>query len=159
MLLTVVDLVVWCKPLGVTVDPADEFALEIVLAASDKVRSAASQPTWDIATAPTRARQIASHLAARSFTNFESIATDGALGPLGGDRRVEELARALHLTAAEEAELEALGPIGGPGGRGDLWIQPIDGGSALEADTLYFATDPPSDWMLPLLSASDLAAP
>ncbi len=156
-LLTMRDLDAWVTTQEV--DPGDEWGKICIAAASDKVRSTANQPTWTIATAPVRARQIAAHLASRSFVNPESISTDGALGPLGGDRRVEELSRALHLTAAEILELEGMSPAGGVGGGSSLWIQPIDGGGVLGEDTLYFGTDPASDWMLPYLSADDVAAP
>lgn len=159
MLLTVSELTIWCRPLGVDVDPADPFVPELIAAASDKVRTAAGVgDLWpDVASAPSRARQIASHLAARSYANPESITTDGSLGPLGGDRRAEDLSRALHLTASEEAELISLGKAVLGTGNGGLWIQPVGIDNTVQSlDAYLYAGD--SDWGIPYLSDDEYLA-
>lgn len=155
MLLTVSDLAVWAQR---DVAPDDAWALAVVEAASDVVRAAAQQPTWLKATAPARARQIASHLAARTFKNPDSVQREGNLGPLGGDAVVEELARAMHLTEAEKLELAGLAPAGAAGGGGGFWVQPTTGSEAAEPGDVYLADDSGSDWMIPYLHPDDLPA-
>lgn len=122
-LVTVLELQAWPGAEGA--DFGDAFTTQILEAASEKVRLAARQPTWTRETAPIRARQIAWHLAGRSYANPGSLSREN-IGPLG-ESRVEDLARALHLTAAEEVELEALAPAGAipMPGQGTLWVQPL----------------------------------
>jgi hypothetical protein len=155
MLLSVAELNVWLTGRAVVLD-GDAFAEEILFAASEKVRSTAGQPTWTAATAPPRARQICAHLAARSYLNPDSISAEGGIGPLGGDRTVEELAKALHLTQAETDELQALAPRSAVGG--SLWIQPVNGGVPVDDGDVYLADDSGSDWMIPYLAEHDLPA-
>jgi hypothetical protein len=152
-LLTIPELGVWAQQ---DVGYDDEWAAAVLDAASDVVRTAASQPTWTRDTAPVRARQIASHLAARSYKNPDSIVGEGALGPVGGDRFVEELAKALHLTAAEIEELGKLAPSTAAGS-GGLWIQPINA-TPVEDGDVYLADDSGSDWMIPYLAPDDIPA-
>jgi len=148
-LLTVSEMSVWTRQ---EIDPADAWALTVVAAASDVVRAAARQPTWTRATAPVRARQIASHLAARTFTNPGSVSSEG-LGPIS-ERRVEELSRALHLTEAEQSELERLAPTGA---RGALWIQPV-GSNALVSQPVFLAASAASDWLIEYAHPDDAYA-
>jgi hypothetical protein len=107
----------------------DALAVRMIEAASDAVRLAAGQPAWTRASAPPRARQIAWHLAARSYANPGSVVREG-IGPLN-EARSEDLATALHLTTAERAELASMSPLANPGdlpgGRqgGVLWVQPL----------------------------------
>lgn len=133
MLLTVDELGTWA---GVEVDPSDPWAIAVMTAASNKVRSIAEQPTWTRTTAPARAREIACHLAARSFLNRTAVSREG-VGPIS-ESRVEELSRTMHLTEAEEKELVRLAPdpaaAGGTGGA--LWIQPLHVSTPLADDTI-----------------------
>jgi hypothetical protein len=152
-LLTISELAVWAQE---TIEPDDEWAAAVLEAASDVVRDAANQPTWLRTTAPPRARQIASHLAARSYKNPDSIVGEGNLGPVGGDRFVEELAKALHLTAAEREELGRLGPAGATAGKG-LWVQPFNA-TPYTAGDIYLPDDSGSDWQIPYLADGDLPA-
>lgn len=135
--------------------PDDGFAGFIIAAASEAVRAAAQQPTWTAETAPLRARQICGHLAARSYLNPDSVQYQGAIGPIGGDRIVEDLARALHLTDVERAELAAMSPSAGQGG--GLWIQPV-GSTAQQRGDIYLPDDTGSDWWIPYLADDDFEA-
>lgn len=156
MLLTIPDLRAWARNSEIADD--DPWALIVIEAASDLVRETAQQPTWTRESAPPRARQIASHLAARSYSNPDSIEFEGATGPIGGDRRAEEFAKSLHLTEAERLELEGMWPAGSTGGGGGLWVQPVGGGiAAVDGDT-YLADDSGSDWMIPYLAEDDIPA-
>lgn len=154
-LVTISELSAWARQ---EVGYDDAWAITVLEAASELVRSAAGQPTWERATAPARAKQICAHVAARTYLNPDSVSSEGNLGPLGGDRIVEELAKALHLTAAERDELGAMAPAGGgAGGRGGLWVQPINS-TPLEGGDVYLADDSGSDWMIPYLAEDDIQA-
>lgn len=153
LLVSVGELRVWARDPDIAED--DAFANEILYAASEAVRAAARQPTWDINSAPPRARQICAHLAARSYLNPDSVNREGSLGPIGGDSRVEEMAIALHLTEREMLELEGMRPTGSSG-KG-LWVQPISmPGSELR--DVYLRDDSGSDWAIPYLHPNDLPA-
>lgn len=155
-LLSINELSIWVQE---DLDAGDLFARRMIEAASDRVRAAAGQPDWTVATAPVRARQIASHLAARSYKNPDSAQYQGALGPIGGDRIVQELAASLHLTEAETLELERLGGAAGGTGTGNgLWYQPLDGGATLSSGDVFLTDDSGTDWMIPYLAEDDVQA-
>ncbi len=107
----------------------DALAVRILEAASDAVRLAAGQPAWTRASAPPRARQIAWHLASRSYANPGSVIREG-IGPLN-EARSEDLAQAMHLTKAERDELASMSPAAETGALpgqqqgGVLWVQPL----------------------------------
>lgn len=161
LLLTVRDLAVWILP--EEIPEGDQFAKLVVEVASEKVCSTARHPEWTASganAAPLRARHIAAALAARSYKNRDSVIAEGGVGPLGGDRTVEDLARFMHLTDVETAELEGM-RSSGSGSTGSLWIQPFDvyGSNALESGDIYVADDSGSDWEIPLLAGSDVPPP
>lgn len=118
------DFATWT---GLELDAAaeDQLANLMIQAASEKVRSTASQPLWTVQNAPLRARQIATHLAVRSYQNPEAVEREGNLGPLGGDQRVREFAMTLHLTQAETIELLGLAPESVQSAGSALWVQPL----------------------------------
>lgn len=150
-LLTIPELAAWARePVGYD----DPWAQLVIESASELVCTTARQPTWTRETAPARAKQIAGHLAARSFKNPDSIEFEGAVGPLGGDRRSEAVAVALHLTDAERAELERLSPGVAGGG---LWVQPMTSGTATAGD-VYLRDSSGSDWMIAYLAEGDMQA-
>lgn len=153
-LLGIPDLGTWTRQ---EIGYDDAWAAAVLEAASDLVRSAAQHPEWTAQTVPARARQICAHVAARTYLNPDSVSGEGGIGPIGGDRIVEELAKALHLTAAERDELEGMSPSGANGGGGGLWVQPINATPVEEGD-VYLADDSGSDWMIPYLAADDLPA-
>lgn len=136
-LLTLDDLAVWTRT---EIADDDDWAPTVVEAASEVVRMAAGQPGWTMLSAPPRARQIAAHLAARSYLNPESVVREG-IGPLS-EARAETLAQALHLTKTEQAELASMSPLALPGGLpgqsagrgGVLWVQPLHTSTPLEGD-------------------------
>lgn len=81
--------------------------------------------------APRRAVMIAEQLAKRAYENPNAVVAEGSLGPIGGDRIIEEYARTLEPTPAELAYLEEIRattgivpPVGAGGG--GLWVQPIE---------------------------------
>lgn len=154
-LLNLSDLAVWARE---AIPPEDPWALAVIDAASWLVRNTAGFPLWTATDAPPRARQIASHVAARSYKNPDSVVTEGALGPLGGDRTVEELARALHLTDGERAELEAMRPEATGPSSGDLWIQPTGLDDSVASLDAYLSDTGGSDWLIPYLHEDDIQA-
>lgn len=124
MIINTGDFATWAR-VDLTTITEDELATLMMQAASDKVRTVAGHPEWTLTDVPIRARQIATHLAVRSYLNPESVERDGNLGPLGGDTRVRELSIALHLTEAEEAELRDLNVAAVAASQSALWIQPL----------------------------------
>ena len=93
-----------------------EFADYVIQGASVMVSDAAGRPDWlgiaadgsdiDPVAAPRRAVMIAEQLAKRSYQNPDSIITEGNIGPIGGDRKVEDFARAFEFTPVEQAYLD-----------------------------------------------------
>lgn len=135
----------------------DPFALWIIDAASEAVRSTAGQPTWDSLTAPTRARNITAHLAARSYLNFDSVTREN-IGPIGSST-AEELAKALHLTNAEREELIGLAGGTQPAGGGGMWVQPLSDPvqTTTLGDTVYLSDS--SGSLLAYYDPNDVGAP
>lgn len=151
-LLTRADLAIWIQG-----DIEDEaFADVVISAASELVCVTAQQPTWTIANAPIRARQIAAALAARSYKNPDSALVEGSVGALSGDRLVEDLARFLHLTNAEIDELVAMQPTP-TGAGGGLWVQPVGGATPVDSSDIYLFDNSGSDWGIPMFPAGSLS--
>ena len=130
-LLTVAQLAVWAQR---DIDDDDEFAIVVINAASLVVAEKAWHTDWlEIIApalarvpAPARAVLIAIQLAKRTFMNPHAIVGEGAIGPIGGDRIVEDFARTLELTLVEITELEDLRPGASQFSSGNgLWTQPI----------------------------------
>lgn len=145
-LLTIAELAVWAR----TEIPADDpFALVVIDAASLKVREAAKQPDWTAATVPATARLIAIQLAKRTYLNPDAVIAEGGIGPIGGDRYIEDFARTLELTDLERADLEALAPNAATGGNG-LWVQPMTRGDIETTETAYYFDNSGSDWAIPM---------
>lgn len=106
--------------------PDDEFAQWCMEGASIVVADRAGRWDWlgvtdetgaapaPLAAPPARAVMIAEQLAKRSYLNPDSIVAEGAIGPIGGDRYVEELSRFMELTEEEASYLD--GVAGGSGG-------------------------------------------
>jgi hypothetical protein len=66
----------------------------------------------EVVPAPRRAVMIAEQLAKRAYQNPDAIVAEGGIGPIGGDRTVEDFARTFELTPAEMEYLDGLA-IGG----------------------------------------------
>jgi hypothetical protein len=66
-----------------------------------------------VVAAPRRAVMIAEQLAKRAYLNPDAIVAEGSIGPIGGDRTVEDFARTFELTEAEDAYLETLAVAAG----------------------------------------------
>jgi len=87
-----------------------------IQAASVLVAEAAGRPDWiGVAAdgtemvpvaAPRRAVMIAEQLAKRSYLNPEAIVAEGSIGPIGGDRTIEDFARTFEFTPVEQAYLD-----------------------------------------------------
>lgn len=155
-LLSLTEFALWMQP--AEVDDEDK-ALLMMEAASELVRDTARQPTWTATgstAAPLRARHIAAHVAVRSYKNLDSIQAEGAVGPLGGDRIVEELAKALHLTDAERETLEGMQPKSTSAG--SLWILPTATGTGGDEAEVYLADQSGSDWHIPYAASGDAYA-
>jgi len=100
-----------------------------IQAASILVAEAAGHPDWlgvaadgtvmDPVAAPRRAVMIAEQLAKRSYLNPNAVVQEGSIGPIGGDRTIEEFARTFEFTEFEAAYLAELkaesGLVGGTG--------------------------------------------
>jgi hypothetical protein len=61
-----------------------------------------------VVAAPRRAVMIAEQLAKRAYLNPDAIVAEGSIGPIGGDRMIEEFARTFELTETEKATLAAI---------------------------------------------------
>jgi len=71
--------------------------------------------------APRRAVMIAEQLAKRAYQNPDAIVAEGGIGPIGGDRTVEDFARTFELTDEEKEYLDTMA-LGRPGGaENQLW--------------------------------------
>lgn len=92
--------------------------------------------------APRRAAMIAEQLAKRAYENPNAVVAEGSLGPIGGDRMVEEYAKTLEPTEWERAYLEEIRAISGltptaPGG--SLWVLQMEVRPSLRSgDTVYY---------------------
>jgi hypothetical protein len=86
-----------------------------IQSASVLVADAAGRPDWlGIAAdgaemtpnlAPRRAVMIAEQLAKRSYLNPNAVVQEGSIGPIGGDRTIEDFARTFEFTEVEAAYL------------------------------------------------------
>lgn len=109
------------ETLGLLVDEVDALANAAygdycIQAASVLVADAAGHPDWiGVASdgtsmtpvvAPRRAVMIAEQLAKRAYKNPDAIVSEGSVGPIGGDRTVEDFARTFEFTPTEAAYLE-----------------------------------------------------
>lgn len=145
-LLAVSELAVWARQ---EIADDDAFALAVIDAASLKTRTAAKQPTWDVATIPAEARLVCIQLAKRTFLNPDAVVSEGGIGPIGGDRYVEDFARTLEFTDAELATLADASGSAAAAGNG-LWVQPTSNGEMLSLDRdVYLFDDSGSDWGIP----------
>ena len=150
-LLTLGELRTWTRE---SIPDGDEFALAVIDAASLVVSSAARHPEWDVATAPSIARLIAAQLAKRTYLNPNAVAAEGSIGPIGGDRFVEDFARTLELTPVELASLEGLWPAGASKG-GGLWTMTTEREPMTPASgTIFVPDDSGSDWHIPFIDES-----
>lgn len=154
-LVTIPELAAWLAVSGVTLTEADHPKAQVVLdAASLVVRDTASQPTWTDLTAPDRAKLITVQLAKRTYLNPDAVTSEN-VGPMG-ERRVEDFARTLELTAAETAELVKLAPADVLASQaGGLWIQPMANRPNAPDSTVYVTDSGGSDWMIPYLHPDD----
>ena len=152
-LITVAELALWARE---TIDPADPYANLVVNAASLVVRDTAEHPEWTAAgetAAPDRAKLITAIIAKRAWINSEGIVAEGGMGPLGGDRYIEEVARGMlfEMTEAERETLE--GFITVAAGSTGLWTMTISNGPLEMQGPTYAFDSSGSDWMLPFLGA------
>lgn len=100
-----------------------------------------------VVAAPRRAVMIAEQLAKRAYLNPDAIVQEGGVGPIGGDRTVEEFARTFEFTDAELEYLQsvALGKTKG----GGLWTQPTENlpvGTPADSTIYLPDLDPRAQW-------------
>lgn len=146
-LLSITELATWTRQVIADDDP---FALAVISAASLRVREVASQPDWTLLTAPPSARLIAIQLAKRTYLNPDAVVAEGGLGPIGGDRFIEDFARTLELTEYERTTLEGLAPAGEVGKGSRLWVQETTRGDLETATDVYYFDNSGSDWAIPM---------
>lgn len=128
------------------IEPDDDFATWVINGASLVVASAADHDDWvndpgtGLIPAPARAVLIAENLAKRTYLNPDSIIAEGSIGPIGGDRYVEDFARAFELTAYER---EILGGLAGGTSNsvGGLWTQATENRPGYGLDTTIYLPD------------------
>lgn len=154
-LLTVAQLAIWART---SIEDDDEFALAVVDAASLVVADRAKHMDWiEIiapatarVAAPSRAVLIAIQLAKRTFLNPDAVIAEGGIGPIGGDRFVEDFARTLELTSVEGEELDGMRPAVA-GGNGALWVMTIETGrTPANSGTIYVPDGSSADWPFPI---------
>jgi hypothetical protein len=124
-MLTLATLVILARePIEEAEDVA--FATWVIESASLTVADEAGHLDWIDSVAPVaanpRAILIAQGLAKRTYRNHEAIVAEGGVGPIGGDRFVEDYARTLELTEVEREVLQAMRPDGGSNGN-SLFVQ------------------------------------
>jgi len=125
-LLTLRELEVWSRT-PITTENG-EFANMVIEAVSQRVLFECGNPVgWDELTTPPVVRTVVIAVASRTFRNPDSIVSEGGIGPIGGDRYAETLARALYFTMSELDILHnapgAL-PLDRSGGR--LWVLGVE---------------------------------
>lgn len=157
-LFTVAELDVWVR--GETISEADPFARAIVAAASLKLLEECGQPGWTASTIPPLPKLIALQLAKRSYENDRGVVGEGGIGPIGGDRFLDDYARSLQFLPEELAQLADYGGSGsvGTSDGGTLWVQPTAGGTGPVRDAYRFAQSSNgdvSDWAIPLIGTED----
>lgn len=120
--------------------------------------------------APIDVRMLALKVIRRTYTNVDQVVQEGGIGPIGGDRVVEDAAKMFDLTEAERRVITKYNDDGDPEEGGQLWIQPIggdDSATLLDA-TLYVGddsqvglatSDDPREWKLPFFSPGDPGDP
>ncbi len=147
-LLTLPELRTWTRR---AIPDADPFALAVISAASLKVLDECNNPEdWtSLNLVPAMVRMIAVQLAKRTYKNPDAIIAEGGIGPLGGDRFIEDFARTLELTAAE---LDTLAKVTGVDAKseGGLWVQPLMSDQSTDS-ILYLRDTDGSNWMIPFL--------
>lgn len=155
-MIDVTDLADWIEG-GIPADRVD-FAEVNVAAAALIVAETAGHPEWnDLTPAPSRVRLIAIQLAKRSFLNPTAVVRSN-VGPLG-ESIVEEYARTLELTDAEEAYLLGLTPGGAGGGTGggSLFVVNMGGAPSVMEHTIY--TPDMSGGLFPMYAAGEIGSP
>jgi hypothetical protein len=126
-LLTIQELSIWLRQPVEQLDVA--FAAVVIEGVSLLVREAASHPEWEAGTVPPRAKLIASVASMRNYNNPDAVAAEGSIGPIGGNRYVEDYARSFELTASEIETLQGMaGEDEIPGSSADMWILPTTRG-------------------------------
>lgn len=158
-LITVADLATWVQQ---DIEFDDPFANTLIEACSLLVREAVNQPTWGPDDAPAAAKLICAMLAKRTFVNPDAeVAT--TIGPISA-RVVEDFARTLEFTPAEQARLASLaeqyaGTAEHFGGLFTIATTRSVPGEALD-DILAWEAGPLFDrdgggWSIPWLAAGD----
>jgi hypothetical protein len=117
-----------------------EYGDYCIQAASVIVADAAGRPDWlgvapdgsdmPVVAAPRRAVMIAEQLAKRSYINPNAVVAEGSVGPIGGDRTIEDFARTFELTEIESEYLAEVrrttGIVDSGSGTGGLWVLQIE---------------------------------
>ena len=117
-----------------------EYGDYCIQAASVIVADAAARPDWlgvapdgtdiGVVPAPRRAVMIAEQLAKRSYLNPNAVVAEGSVGPIGGDRTIEDFARTFELTEIEAEYLAEVkrttGIVDAGSGTGGLWVLQIE---------------------------------
>lgn len=123
----------------------DLFALWVIESASLTVADEAKHLDWiaadDPVAAPARATLIAQGLAKRTYLNPDAIVGEGGVGPIGGDRYVEDYARTLELTQVERDILADMAGDGAAGGQSGLWTQSTENIPQPRGDQTIYAPD------------------
>lgn len=144
-LLTVAELAVWCRQPVEQMDAP--FASLVIEGISLMVRDAASHPEWEAGNVPPKAKLIASVATMRNYLNPDAVVGEGNVGPIGGNRYVEEYARSFQLTEAEIADLEAMAGDDDPNNSSDLWILPTTRGD--KPVSPVYLNDQYGEWPIP----------
>jgi len=132
-LVTIPALSIWVQQ---EIAEDDPFAIAIINAASLVVSQTARRyPEWlePDAVVPDRAKLIAVLLAKRTYQYPDPITNTAPIGPIGGERLIEDFVRTMHLTDEERAELEAMAPEG--------VIPPPGAGQLFTFDTSWYAPE------------------
>lgn len=117
-----------------------DYADYCIESASYLVADEGNHPEWigldatgaTVPVVPARRRvvMIAEQLAKRAYLNPDAIVAEGNIGPIGGDRTVEDFARTFEFTPAEQEYLQTMA-LGTTGGGSALWTLTIESGTGV----------------------------
>jgi len=152
-LIGVPELAVWVRE-NIAAD--DPFALQVIWAATVKLRATCANTTWTPSTVPAPVKLILLQLAKRSYINDRGIVAEGSLGPIGGDRYLDDYARTLQFLPEELNELAGYGAAVVSVDGGALFTLSTAQPDTTDGETYLFAQDGGvSDWAIPYLGEDD----
>lgn len=154
-LLTLRELALWAeRPLEEVEE--DPFAVEVIDKVSQLVQHVGGHPEWTLEPgadqAPFDVRMVVLQVCRRTYVNPGMVVHEGSLGPIGGDRTLNEAAMASNLTESERETLEKYN-ADVVSGDGSLFRLRTSGDDVVEVGLTMFVSDDQQVGMTPDESA------